>query len=155
MTINRSRPVNLTYRHTAQSDVETLVGIRIAAMRESLERVGRFDPQRARDRFLKAFDPSLCRFIEVDGVTAGFMLVRPEEDHWRLDHLYILPEHQGKGLGAAVLLDVFNDADAHHMPVRLSALRGSDANRFYQRHGFTQTDEAEWDIHYVRQPLGR
>jgi len=147
--------VNITFRDTVQSDSETLVGIRIAAMRESLERVGRFDPQRARERFLEAFDPSLCRFIEVDGVPAGFIVVRPREDHWLLDHLYILPEHQGKGLGAAVLLDLFKDADAHHMPIRLGALRGSDSNRFYQRHGFTQTNEAEWDIYYVRQPGGR
>ena len=36
-------------------DAEALVAIRIAAMRESLERLGRFDPQRARDRFLAGF----------------------------------------------------------------------------------------------------
>jgi len=34
------------------SDAEDLVQLRILAMRESLERIGRFDPQRARDRFL-------------------------------------------------------------------------------------------------------
>ncbi|MFP4896970.1 GNAT family N-acetyltransferase [Paraburkholderia sp. EG304] len=146
--------MNLAFLATARSDADTLVDIRIAAMRESLERIGRFHPQRARERFLTSFDPSLCRFIEADGVRAGFILVRPQQDHWLLDHLYILPEHQGKGIGAAVLLDVFKDADAHHMPIRLGALRGSDSNRFYQRHGFMQTDEAEWDIYYVRQPSG-
>jgi hypothetical protein len=36
--------------------------------------------------------------------------------------------------------------------VRLGALRGSDANRFYRRHGFVQVDESAWDIRYVRAP---
>lgn len=142
--------MNITFVNTTQSDADTLVAIRIAAMRESLERIGRFDPQRARDRFLASFDPALCRFIHVDGVRAGFILIRPQVDHWLLDHLYILPEHQGKGVGAAVLQDVIANADAQRMPIRLCALRGSASNRFYQRHGFVQTDEAEWDIYYVR-----
>ncbi|EDZ99144.1 GCN5-related N-acetyltransferase [Burkholderia sp. H160] len=144
--------MNIALRNTTQSDADTLVAIRIAAMRESLERIGRFDPQRARERFLASFDPELCRFIEVNGVQSGFILIRPQEDHWLLDHLYILPEHQGKGIGAAVLQEVFANADVQRMPIRLGALRGSDSNRFYRRYGFIPTDEAEWDIYYVRQP---
>ncbi|CAM2158848.1 GNAT family N-acetyltransferase [Paraburkholderia tropica] len=145
-------PMNLAFPVTTESDADILVSIRIASMRESLERIGRFDPQRARERFLASFDPALCCFIEIDGIQAGFILVRPQQDHWLLDHLYILPEHQGRGIGAAVLQDVFKRADAQRMPIRLGALRGSDSNRFYQRHGFVQTDEAEWDIYYVRHP---
>jgi GNAT superfamily N-acetyltransferase len=148
----KSFSMNIAFPTTTHSDVDTLVAIRIAAMRESLERIGRFDPQRARERFLTSFDPALCRFIEINGVQSGFIVIRPQEDHWLLDHLYILPEYQGKGIGAAVLRDVFANADAQRMPIRLGALRGSDSNRFYQRHGFVQTDEAEWDIYYVRQP---
>ncbi|WP_175861741.1 GNAT family N-acetyltransferase [Burkholderia cepacia] len=144
--------MNLTFPLAAQSDAETLVAIRIAAMRDSLERIGRFDPRRARERFLASFDPALCRFIEADGVNAGFFVVRPQEDHWLLDHLYIVPAHQGKGIGAAVLQRIFAAADAQRVPVRVGALRGSDSNRFYARHGFMQADEAEWDIYYVREP---
>ena len=144
--------MNLTFLSTTQSDADILVAIRIAAMRESLERAGRFDPQRARDRFLTSFDPALCRFIEADGARVGFVSVRPQQDHWLLDHLYIVPEHQGKGIGAAVLRQIFADADSHRISIRVGTLRGSESNRFYQRHGFRQTDEAEWDIYYVRPP---
>ncbi|MCA8294948.1 GNAT family N-acetyltransferase [Burkholderia sp. AU30198] len=144
--------MNLTFPLATPSDAETLVAIRIAAMRDSLERIGRFDPQRARERFLASFDPALCRFIEAEGVNAGFFVVRPQEDHWLLDHLYIAPGHQGKGIGAAVLRRIFAEADEKRMPVRVGALRGSASNRFYARHGFVQTDEAEWDIYYVREP---
>lgn len=144
--------MDLVFAATTESDADTLVGIRIAAMRESLERIGRFDPQRARERFLASFDPALCWFIEADGIQTGFILIRPQQDHWLLDHFCILPEHQSRGIGAAVLRDVFKRADAQRMPIRLGALRGSDSNRFYHRHGFVQTDEAEWDIYYVRHP---
>ncbi|AOI87814.1 GNAT family N-acetyltransferase [Burkholderia pseudomultivorans] len=137
---------------TSPSDADILVDIRIAAMRESLSRIGRFDPQRARERFLASFDAALCRFIEVDGVRVGLVMVRPLDDYWLLDHLYVLPEYQGKGIGAAVLQEVFKRADARRMPIRVGALRDSDANGFYQRHGFVRTDEAEWDIYYERQP---
>ncbi|WP_322085167.1 GNAT family N-acetyltransferase [Burkholderia sp. BCC1999] len=144
--------MNLTFAPTTQSDAETLVAIRIAAMRDSLERIGRFDPQRARNRFLASFDPALCRFIEADGARAGFYVIRPNDDHWLLDHLYIVPAHQGKGIGAAVLREIFARADAQRMIVRVGALRGSASNRFYERHGFVRSDEAQWDIYYVREP---
>ncbi|PAJ78822.1 GNAT family N-acetyltransferase [Burkholderia ubonensis] len=144
--------MKLTYASTIRDDAETLVQIRIAAMRESLERVGRFDPQRARARFLSSFDPACCRFILADGVTVGFLLVRPADEHLTLEHLYILPAHQGRGIGSAVLASILADADSRALPVKVGALRGSDSNRFYQRHGFMKIDDAQWDIYYVRAP---
>ncbi|PCE23220.1 GNAT family N-acetyltransferase [Paraburkholderia acidicola] len=142
--------MNITYTPTTSADADTLVEIRILAMRESLERIGRFDAQRARDRFLASFDPSLCRYIVADGTTVGFVVVRPMADHILLHHLYVLPEHQGKGIGASVLRDVVADANSKSMPIKVGALRGSDSNRFYQRSGFVKVDEGEWDIYYVR-----
>ena len=144
--------MDVTFANTSADDIEALVQIRIDAMRESLEQIGRFDPTRARERFLASFDAACCRYILVDGVKAGFVLIRPEPDHLLLDHLYIVPRHQGKGVGAAVLDAVLADADAQALPVRLGALRDSDSNRFYQRHGFIKTGESEWDIYYAREP---
>lgn len=144
--------MNLTYASTTHDDVEALISIRIAAMRESLERIGRFDPQRARARFLASFDPAYCKFIVADGATVGFFLAKPDAAFVTLEHLYILPAHQGKGIGAAVLASVVADAEARALPVKVGALRESASNRFYQRHGFRKVDEAEWDIYYVRAP---
>ena len=44
------------------------------------------------------------------------------------------------------------DANKRALPVRVGALRDSDSNRFYQRHGFIKTGESVWDIYYVREP---
>lgn len=144
--------MNVTFASTTSHDADTLVQIRIEAMRESLERIGRFDPVRARERFLASFDPACCRYILVDGEKAGFVVVRPESAHLLLDHLYIVPAHQGKGVGAAVLDAVLADADAQRLPIKVGALRESASNRFYQRHGFVKIAESEWDIYYLREP---
>jgi GNAT superfamily N-acetyltransferase len=126
------------------------VALRIDAMRESLERLGRFDPQRARERFLAAFEPALTRHVVVDGERVGFVVVRAQDDGLLLDHLYILPFAQGRRIGAAVVAHVLDEADAQGLPVRVGALRESAANAFYVRHGFVLTRVSEWDNHYER-----
>lgn len=133
-------------------DADSLAELRVLAMRPSLERLGRFDPQRARDRFLSAFEPRFTRHVEAGGERVGFVVVRPHEAGWLLDHLYIHPDHQSSGIGATVLLHVFREADQAGQPIRVGALRGSDSNRFYLRHGFRLFEEAEWDLYYVRDP---
>jgi ribosomal protein S18 acetylase RimI-like enzyme len=64
----------------------------------------------------------------------------------------VLPEYQGRGIGSAVLASIFADADSRSLPVKVGALRDSESNRFYQRHGFLKIEEAEWDIYYIREP---
>ena len=131
-------------------DLDALVALRITAMRASLERIGRFDLVRARERFAVGFAPTETRHIELDGERVGFVVVKVCEDDLLLDHLYVHPDFQGRGIGAAVLQQVFAQADEAALPVRVGALRGSDSNRFYQRHGFQLLDETEWDLYYLR-----
>lgn len=146
----------MTFRFASASldDAEKLVSIRIEAMRESLERLGRFSPERARERFLSSFEPARTRFILVDEIKAGFVVVRPEEGGLLLDHLYILPAFQGQGIGSKVLRTIFEEADASGQAIRVGALKESDSNRFYLAHGFEMTHEGEWDNYYLRQPQG-
>lgn len=131
-------------------DFEALLALRIDAMRESLERIGRFDFARARERFRSTFNPPATRHVEVAGARVGFVALRRADDQVVLDHLYIRPGHQGEGLGARVLQWVFAQADTLRLPVRVGALRESDSNRFYLRHGFRLVEQAEFDNHYLR-----
>lgn len=138
-----------------EADFDTLLAIRIEAMRDSLERLGRFDPERARARLRATFRPDHTWFIERDGARIGFYAVRPDGDGLRLDHLYVVPAAQGLGVGGQVLGRLLQDADRRGLPVSVGALRGSDSNRFYRRHGFAQVSESEWDIEYLRPTPGR
>ncbi|MDP2282936.1 MAG: GNAT family N-acetyltransferase [Pseudohongiella sp.] len=140
------------FEATFPEHVDELVRIRISAMQDSLTKIGRFDPERARDRFVSGFNPDCTRFINVGSQRVGFVVVKPESDRLKLDHLYIEPEYQGRGIGGTVLGTIFRTADQLGLPISVTALRGSESNTFYQRHGFQYQNENEWDINYVRQP---
>ena len=140
----------LTFAPAVAQDAEALVAIRIATMRESLERIGRFDLARARDRFLDSYVPEYTQHIEWKGVRIGLVVVKPQGLKLWLDHLYIQRDHQGLGIGAAVLAQVFARADAAGQSLHLRSLRDSDSNRFYLRHGFELLGQGEFDNYYVR-----
>ena len=140
----------LRYPAVSEADFEDLLALRIAAMRESLERLGRFDPERARSQLQATFRPEYTWAIELEGKRVGFYALRPDGDGLRLDHLYLHPSVQARGLGGRTLKRLLAQADAQGLPLRVGALRDSDSNRFYQRHGFVQVDESEWDIEYLR-----
>ena len=146
--------MTVTLAPAAADDAAALVALRIAAMRPSLERIGRFDPVRARERFLAGFSPAHTRHIIVGGERVGFVVVKPRDGGLLLDHLYLQPGHQGQGIGSAVLALIFAEADGLGRRLRVGALRGSDANRFYARHGFVAVEEGEWDVYYERPVAG-
>ena len=141
---------DVTLTPVQQSDLDDLVAIRIEAMRESLERVGRFDPVRARERFVSGFEAGNTRYIEVSGERVGFVVVKQQDAELLLDHLYLKRVAQGSGVGAAVLSLIFEEADAVALPIKVGALKESDSNRFYVRHGFQFLESGEFDHYYVR-----
>lgn len=149
-------PLSLTA--ASDEDFEALLSLRMAAMRESLQRLGRFDPQRARERLSRAFEPAHTRHILLAGERVGFVVLLPmpatAPDHLVLDHLYIAPQAQRQGVGSWVMAQVLAEADRLGLPVRVAALKHSDANRFYQRHGFELQHSSEWDLHYLRSAPG-
>ena len=69
----------ITLRGASQADAEALATLRVHAMRESLEQLGRCHSGRARTRFLSSFEPSFTRHIVQDGKTVGFVVVRPHD----------------------------------------------------------------------------
>lgn len=150
MPYQENAPQGLKLTPAGDGDFEALLALRMAAMRESLERVGRFDPQRARERLSRGYLPAYTRHILKSGELVGFVVVVPRENDWLLDHLYVHPSAQGLGIGSWVLTQVLKEADAQHKAVSVTALKHSDANRFYLRHGFVLQAEGEWDLYYLR-----
>jgi len=133
-----------------EEDFESMLMLRTAAMRDSLERVGRYTPERSRERLRAAFQPKYMQhLLAADGRRMGFVTVQPEgAGVLRLQHLYLHPDWQGGGIGAAVLGWVQEQARREGAVLRVTALQHSGANRFYQRHGFVQTGSEGVDVHY-------
>ena len=139
----------LSFQPVVDGDFEAMLALRIDAMRPSLERVGRFDLARSRERLMQGFVPPYMQHILLDGERIGFVTLKPEgHDALRLDHLYLRSGFHGQGIGAWVLQWAVGQARVRGLDVRLTALKLSDANRFYLRHGFVCEGEEGVDVHY-------
>ncbi|MFC9913610.1 GNAT family N-acetyltransferase [Streptomyces sp. NPDC127197] len=137
-------------RQASASDVEAVAELRAVALRADLERLGRYDEQRVRQRLRNGFDPAHTWVIEVGGAFAGCVALRPAEDaHW-LEHFYLAPHLQGSGIGSGVLRELLERCDRRGVLVRLNVLQGSRARRLYERHGFTVETEDPVDVFMVR-----
>ncbi len=133
-------------------DVEAVAELRAVVLRSDLERLGRYEEHRVRQRLRNGFAPAHTWVIEVDGTFAGCVSLRPAEDaHW-LEHFYLAPHLQGSGIGTAVLRELLGRCDRDGTLVRLNVLQGSPARRLYERHGFTLETEDPVDVFMVRKP---
>ncbi|MFI6358267.1 GNAT family N-acetyltransferase [Streptomyces sp. NPDC050743] len=142
-----------TMRPASAADVEAVAELRAVVLRADLERLGRYDEHRVRQRLRDGFAPDHTWVIEVGGVLAGCVALRPANDaHW-LEHFYLDPSLQGRGIGAAVLLLLLERCDHDGSRVRLNVLRGSRAQRLYERHGFGVETEDPVDVFMVREPV--
>lgn len=66
--------------------------------------------------------------------------VHPEEPHWYLGVLGTAPEHQGTGVGSALIRPVLQKCDAEGVPAYLESSKESNIP-FYERHRFKVTSE--------------
>ena len=140
-------------RQALPADAGAAAELRATVMRADLERVGRYDEHRVRQRLLDRFVPTHTWVIEIGGAFAGCVALRPADDaHW-LEHFYLEPGLQGRGIGTAVLGTLFERCDRDVVPVRLNVLQGSPARRLYERLGFRVESEDPVDVFMVRDPV--
>ncbi len=142
--------MELAFEPTTANDFDDLVELRIDAMKDSLEAIGRFDRERSVERFRSSFSPQNTKLIKNKDELVGFIAVSEKIDHFYLDHLYIDPKHQSSGFGSIALKKLIETSEEKELPIRLGALRASKSNDFYKRNGFEVTQEDEFDIYYER-----
>ncbi|MFE7033093.1 GNAT family N-acetyltransferase [Streptomyces sp. NPDC057621] len=147
-------PVDWTLRSAVSSDVEAVAELRATVMRADLERLGRYDEHRVRQRLRDSFSTRHTSIVEIDRELVGCVTVRPSEGRQLLEHFYLAPHHQGRGLGSAVLRTVLERTDAQDATVRLNVLQGSAARRLYERHGFVVEEQDPIDVFMARPPGG-
>lgn len=136
----------------SEADFEPLLALRIDVMREHLERVFRYSPERARQVFREAFDEPGMRLILIGDERAGCVGFRTGETELKIDSFYLARRYHNSGLGAAILKVLLGEADARGLPVRLEVLHGSPVRRFYERHGFMKMQEDDIEAEYERPP---
>lgn len=145
-------------RPASAADVEAIAELRAVVLRGDLERLGRYDAWRVRQRLRDGFEPAWTWVIEAGGEFAGCVALRPDEDarcHW-LEHFYLAARLQGAGIGSGVLRELLERCDRDGVPVvRLNVLQGSPARRLYERYGFVVEAEDSVDVFMVRETPAR
>ena len=92
------------------------------------------------------------RVVQHSDTDVGILAMERKTGFLKVNGLYILPDHQGKGIGAACMKLVFDEAG--DLPVRLQALKvNTRAIAFYlHRLGFVDFGESNTHILMERNP---
>ncbi|MFC7645568.1 GNAT family N-acetyltransferase [Streptosporangium lutulentum] len=94
------------------ADLEGVAELRAVVLRPDLERLGRYDEHRVRQRLRDGFAPAHTWMIEVGGALTGCVALRSAMDAYWLEHFYLAPDRQGRGVGSAVLSSCWSGATA-------------------------------------------
>lgn len=101
----------------------------------------------ARDAAWNAAHPrATTEVVVVDDTVVGRWQVDRNGDVWTLVDVALRHDARGRGLGTALLTSLLAEADAAGVTVELHALRGSAAEQWYLRHGFSPTDHGD-EVH--------
>ncbi|MER8087041.1 GNAT family N-acetyltransferase [Streptomyces sp. NPDC094048] len=150
--MNTSTTEAWALRPAEPEDVEVMAELRAVVMRPDLERLGRYDDHRVRQRLRDVYAPEHTSVILADGAFAGCVTLRPVEGGLWLENFYLSPALQGRGIGTGVLRSLLARADEEGVAVRLDVLQGSAARALYERHGFTEERQDPIDVFMVRTP---
>ena len=144
---------DLRLRKATAADSEFAYQTKKAAFRTYAEKVWGWDEEEQRQLHQKRFSSQDFRVIQASGIDVGVLALVHESDCVKLNQLFLVPEHQNRGIGKACMMQVLEDADGLGVPVRLRVLKvNGRATRFFERLGFRSIGETETHILMERSP---
>lgn len=137
----------IALRPATSSDFDFLFDLHRAAMRDYIATTWGWDENWQREYFQQHFTPEAYQIITVGEQDVGVVAVRRHENELFLSNIEILPEHQNKGIGTAVISRVVQEARQNGWAMTLQVLKVNPARRLYERLGFVVEDETA--THYT------
>lgn len=147
LSVYYGRMDSLKLRKATASDSEFAYRTKKAAFRRYVEQVWGWDEEEQRQLHIRRYASQEFSVIQLSGVYVGIMAIVQEPDCVKLNQMYVLPEHQGKGIGTACTMRVIEDATAAELSVRLQVLKvNSRAIGFFQKLGFKRIGESDTHV---------
>lgn len=144
---------NLRLREANADDSEFAYQTKKSAFREYVEKVWVWDEDEQRQLHQRRFASQDFQVIQVSDIDVGILTIVRQPDCVTVNQMFILPEHQSRGIGAACIKRIIEDAAVSRLPVRLQVLKvNKRAATFYQRMGFRNTGETDTHILMERLP---
>lgn len=143
----------LKFRKAQATDSDFVFTVKKAAFREYVEQIWGWDDTYQKELHNRRFASQDLRIIQFNGTDVGFLSTSSTADTLNVNQVYILPEYQEKGIGAACLRGIIDDASLEQKPVTLQVLKiNTRATAFYQRLGFAIVDENSTHFQMKRLP---
>jgi len=143
---------NLRLRKATADDSEFAYQTKKAAFREYVEKVWGWDEDEQRQLHERRFASQDFQVIQVSDINVGILAVVRQRDCVKINQTFIVPEYQSRGIGAACIMRIIEDAAISKLPVQLQVLKvNGRAVTFYQRLGFRNIGES--DTHVLMERL--
>ena len=138
--------MNISLRPALESDIDFLVDLRNATMRDYLEQVGM---PISLDDYLNRiqFKFECAQIITLDQVPIGLFKAEYQADQnlWYLIQIQIHPGYQNASIGSTLVKNLIEKAQASQSRVGLSVIKTNPAYQLYQRLGFKKISETEYE----------
>jgi len=143
----------LKFRKATSSDTEFAYQTKKAAFKQYVDEVWGWDEDEQRQMHEKRFKEQDFLVIQQSGVDVGILAMVQQPDCVHVYQLFIVPEYQSKGIGAACMTRVIGNANVANLPVRLQVLKvNKRALAFWEKLGFKSTGETDTHI-LMEKPL--
>ena len=143
----------LSIRGAGATDSDFVFAVKKAAFREYVEQIWGWDEVYQKELHNRRFASQDLGIIQFSGTDVGFFSTSTTPDTLNVNQLYILPEYQGKGVGAACMRGIIDNASLEQKPVMLQVLKiNTRATAFYQRLGFVIVDKNSTHFQMERHP---
>lgn len=140
--------INITMRNATPADSEFAFSAKKAAFKIYVDTVSGWDETAQRQLHAQRFQTQDFRVIRLAGADVGVLVVVITPDCLTVNQLFILPEHQGKGIGRRCMLSIMEEARQLGVPVRLRVIKVNQrALAFYHRLNFVCIGET--DTHFA------
>lgn len=153
---------DVVFRLAGAPDEDTVVACSQRAYAAFARRVG-YEPEPLTADYRALIAAGQVRVLELEGRTAGVLVVREEVDHLLLYSIAVAPAHQGKGLGRALMAETETIARrlGHRRVVLYTNEKMAENIRFYEHLGYqifarraNQSRPGNWII-FMQKTLAR
>ncbi len=130
---------NYALRRATDDDREFAYALNKAALGEYVMAIWGWDEAWQRDYFDRGWDPAGTQIVTRGGDDIGLLKVEERAEATYIGLVEIRPDHQGGGIGGAIVRDVVADATRRGRPVELDVLSvNTRAQALYRRLGFAE-----------------
>ncbi|PHR89648.1 MAG: GNAT family N-acetyltransferase [Moritella sp.] len=142
--------MNLEYRLATEQDYDFAFSLKKSAEYEPINAIFGWDEALQQQMHAEEWAAGKPMLICIDGIAVGSYKIEINADYIHFCRFFLLPEHQGKGIGSKVLNQLITLAKEQQLPCKLSHLQGNRVGELYARFGFVIDDSDSQFVYMSR-----